>query len=291
MLSIIKDKSKIYKMKKGDRLYININGTKKYQTQSSICPKIVGTSIIVKVLKTPKGIKIVKLKNTELAKLQGYDIPKRFNQKEYKYMNRVIGNSIPGPVLTKQIKRIKRELGLYRISIGAIGTYGLENYELVKHDFKFGVLPSHINNNYLNQDKIIDTMNRNFPQNNKLYNPTNYHNEKVNLLIYKSDCRYGSTINRNRSSDFQENYRINFIEEVNDIYDNYISKYEPDRLFIELPVNFNHNSLSKLNKDKKNIFQSVFKKYRLKYNYLDTTLNYKLTQNRKFYIMDFELRE
>ena len=32
--------------------------------------------------------------------------------------------------------------------------------------------------------KIIDAMNRNYPENNKLYNPKNYHIEKVNLLIY-----------------------------------------------------------------------------------------------------------
>lgn len=264
-------------------IYIYLNGSNNYQTIGiGILPKIIGTSFyqIVEINSQTNTARYIT--NIELAEAQGYN---NINCKDINYstfLPRIIGNSIPKIF-------IEYEIDSYNIinpSIGVIGGYGLEGMALNKYNFKFLTITNHINYGYLSTENIESVLKQNNPP-EYIYQPNNYHNEVVDILIWKFPCQYGSTQNRNSNYIEQEKYKFEFEAEVEDNY-KYIKKYSPKYIIMELPSNINWNRLG-VHNENKIIF--ISNKLGSSYNfswYSCNTKNQGLNQNRKSIIVKFK---
>ena len=269
------------------KIYIYLNGETRYQTISvGILPKIIGTSYNKIIEIDPISMSYKYITNIELAKYQGYTINLRdINFKSF--ISRIIGNSIPKIFIEAEINNYINYLKISKPSVGVIGGYGLEGLALTKYNFKFLTITNHINTGYLSSDNIKLVLTNNNPPNN-IYEPNNYHSEKVDILIWKFPCQYGSTQNRNSNTKKQTKYKDQFEAELTNNY-KYIQEYSPKFIMIELPSNINHSCLGDHNIRKIDIFKILLgKDYTCEY-YAFNTKDYGLRQNRRSYIVRFKL--
>jgi site-specific DNA-cytosine methylase len=264
-------------------IYIYLNANANYQTISiGILPKIIGTSYNQIVQINPKINTARYITNIELAKAQGYNINYR-DINSISILPRIIGNSIPKIF-------IEYEINSYNISnpsIGVIGGYGLEGILLSNYNFKFLTITNHINNGYLSKENIESILKKNNPP-NYIYSPNQYHNEYVDILIWKFPCQYGSNQNRNCNFKKQIKYKENFEDELIDNY-KYIQKYSPRYIILELPSNINHKTLGIHNLRKISFLENLLGKDYIREEYAFNTKDYGLNQNRRSYIVRFKL--
>ena len=221
--------------------------------------------------------------NKELAKAQDYTINLR-NINSNQFITKIIGNSIPKLFIEAEIK----SYNIVNPSIGVIGGYGLEGLALDNCDFKFLTITNHINNSYLSSENIVEVLSNNNPPKN-IYEPNNYHEGKVDILILKFPCQYGSNQNRNSNIKKQLEYKKKFESELNHNYNNYIKKYSPKYIMMELPSNINHKSLGSKNIEKIGLLEEILGSDYSREEYPFNTKDYGLKQNRRSYIVRFKL--
>jgi len=264
-------------------IYIYLNGSERYRTSCvGLLPKIIGTSynLIVEIESTTMTCRYITTR--ELAEAQGYTNIRVIDES---FFARIIGNSIPKPLIENEIINSN----IVNPTIGVIGGYGLEGSLLIdiNCDFKFLTMTNHINNNYLTSKNIESVLNYNNPP-EFVYQPNNYHNQRVDILIWKFPCKYGSTQSRNSNYSKQVIEKEHFEDEVNDNA-KYINKYSPKTIIMEFPSNINHKLLdSKTEKKIYYIKRIIGTDYTCKW-YPTNTKDYGLKQNRRSYIIRFEL--
>jgi hypothetical protein len=284
-LEIIKAKSKgiLY-------IYIYTNGSEKYQTigQEGLIPKIIGTSYknIIKIDIT--NLTMRELTNCELAEAQGYtglDYSENFKV----YMPRIIGNSIPKEFIKYEIDRLWNSPKDQKPRVGVIGAYGLEGMALENTNsiFVFSTITNHINNGYLSSGDIEATLTK-YNKPDYIYQPNNYHNSKVDILLIKFPCKYGSNQTRNSNSRKQiqekEDWETELIHNTK-----YINEYSPKYIITELPSNVNHQNRGSHNDKKIKYMETVFGKDYIGEYYAFNTKDYGLKQNRRSYMVVFRL--
>ena len=246
-------------------------------------PKIKGTSYKQIVEIDPNTMTCRYISNIELAEAQGYTINlSDINSKPF--ICRIIGNSIPKLFIEAELKYYDYQYP----SVGVIGGYGLEGLALNGCDFKFLTITNHIKNGYLSSDDIKLVISNNNPPNN-IYEPNNYYKGKVDIVIWKFPCQYGSNQNRNSNSTKQIIIKKEFEAELNDNYNHYIKKYSPKHIMIELPSNINHKSLGEKNLEKIGLLEKVLGTDYIREEYAFNTKKYGLNQNRHSYIVRFTL--
>ena len=137
-------------------VYMYTNGSIEYRTISlSILPKIVGTTYkhMVKIIKK-NGIIISAsyIKAIELAKAQGYDI----NLKDEPYIYKIIGCSIPSPIIEREVLYFITRFNNIKPKIGVIGGYGLEGLAIgrTNGEHVFTQITNHTDNKYLKNSQI-----------------------------------------------------------------------------------------------------------------------------------------
>jgi hypothetical protein len=266
-----------------DYIYIDLNGSLNYQTIGiGAFPKIKGTSYNQIVEINPNTMSYRYITNIELAEAQGYTIKFR-DIDYYSFIPRIIGNSIPKLFIEAEISYY----GIQYPSVGVIGGYGLEGLALSGCNFKFLTITNHINNGYLSSENIKLVLNNNNPPLH-IYEPNNYYEGQVKILIWKFPCKYGSNQNRNSNTKNQLKYKKEFEAEVRDNY-KYIRKYSPKHIMIELPSNINHSSLGTHNLKKIGLLEEVLGTDYIREEYPFNTKEYGLKQNRRSYIVRFTL--
>lgn len=269
-------------------IYIYLNGSENYQTSCiGILPKIVGTSTKNIVKYNPNTKKVEYITNTELARAQGYIIVLNPKEEYDIYIGRIIGNSIPKIFVKYEIDHCTKKLNILNPKTAVFGAYGLEGDILVYTDYRFARITSHTENNYLSSQQISSTIRKNNPP-KKIY--LHYHiiDDKVDILLWKFACRYGSNLSRNSNSIKQIKEKNYFNDEI--LYgSDYIKRTSPKIILTELPGNINYSVLGKYNETKLQILiKNIGKDYKLRY-YQVNTKDYGLKQNRKSYICVFEL--
>ena len=265
-------------------IYIYLNGSNNYQTIGiGILPKIIGTSFnqIVEINSQTNTERYIT--NIELAEAQGYNNINYKDINNSSFLPRIIGNSIPKIFIGYEID----SYNIINPSIGVIGGYGLEGMALNKYDFKFLTITNHIYKCYLSGENIESVLKQNNPP-EYIYQPNNYHNEAVDILIWKFPCQYGSTQNRNSNYIEQENYKYEFEAEVEDNC-KYIKKYSPKYIIMELPSNIRHKQLGIQNLKKIKFLELQLGFDYVREEYAFNTKDYGLKQNRRSYIVRFKL--
>jgi len=265
-------------------IYIDLNGSQNYQTiGKGVMPKIKGTSYKQIVEIDPNTTTPRYITNIELAEAQGYIINLR-NINSIPFIVRIIGNSIPKLFIEAEINFY----GIQYPSVGVIGGYGLEGLALSDCNFEFLTITNHINNGYLSSDNIKLVLYNNNPP-SYIYEPNNYHEGEVDILILKFPCQYGSNQNRNSNSTKQIIIKKEFEDELQDNYNNYIKKYSPKYIMVELPSNINNKSLGDKNLEKIGLLEEVLGTDYIREEYAFNTKKYGLNQNRRSYIVRFTL--
>lgn len=267
-----------------NKIYIDLNGNQNYQTiGKGVMPKIKGTSYKQIVEIDPNTMTCRYITNIELAEAQGYIINLRYINSN-SFIVRIIGNSIPKLFIEAEIK----SYNIICPSVGVIGGYGLEGLALNNCNFEFLTITNHTNNGYLSCDNIKSVLYNNNPP-PYIYEPNNYHEGKVDILIWKFPCQYGSNQNRNSNSTKQIIIKKEFEAELKDNYNHYIKKYSPKHIMIELPSNINHKSLGEKNLEKIGLLEKVLGTDYSREEYAFNTKKYGLNQNRRSYIVRFTL--
>tara|TARA_B100001094_G_scaffold305569_1_gene335518 strand:- start:333 stop:1346 length:1014 start_codon:yes stop_codon:yes gene_type:complete len=269
-------------------IYIYLNGSENYQTSCiDILPKIVGTSTKYIVKYSPYTKVVEYITNTELARAQGYTIYLNPNEEFDIYIGRIIGNSIPKIFINIEIEYYIQKLNIYNPRTAVIGAYGLEGLTLENTNYIFAGITNHITNNYLSSQQISSTISKNNPP-KKIYLPHHIIYDKVDILLWKFACKYGSNLSRNSNSIKQTKEKNYFNNDI--LYgSDYIKRTSPKIIITELPSNINNSVLGKYNENKLQILiKNIGKDYKLKY-YQVNTKDYGLKQNRRSYICIFEL--
>ena len=232
---LINNDSRLDRLDNG-KLYIFTNGSERYRTLSqSILPKIVGTTYRHMIEITIKNHRIVGMNYilaNRLAKAQGYDI----NLKDEPYLYKIIGCSIPSPIIEREINYFISRFNIQNPKIGVIGGYGLEGQAIgrTNGEHVFTQITNHTDNNYLKKSQIKKTINSLNKRPNYIYYPNEYSNLAIEILIWKTSCRYGSNLSRNSNRLKQRGERDKFEREVSEVVQNYIKPHTPKQILIEL---------------------------------------------------------
>jgi site-specific DNA-cytosine methylase len=266
------------------KIYIDLNGNQNYQTiGKGLFPKIKGSSYKQIVEIDPNTEDRRYITNIELAEAQGYiiNLP---DINSTPFIVRIIGNSIPKLFIEAEIN----SYGIQYPSVGVIGGYGLEGLALSNCNFEFLTITNHTNNGYLSSDNIKSVLYNNNPP-SYIYEPNNYHEGRVDIVIWKFPCQYGSNQSRNSNTKKQLKLKTEFEDELQNNYNSYIKKYSPTHIMIELPSNINHKSLGEKNLEKIGLLEKVLGKDYIREEYAFNTKKYGLNQNRRSYIVRFTL--
>ncbi len=203
------------------------------------------------------------------------------------YIGRIIGYSIPKIFVNIEIEDYIQKLNISNPKTAVIGAYGLEGLTLENTDYRFARITSHTENNYLSSQQISSTIRKNNSP-KKIYLPYHIIDDKVDILLWKFACRYGSNLSRNSNSIKQIKEKEYFNNDI--LYgSDYIKRTSPKIIITELPSNIKYSVLGKYNETKLQILiKNIGKDYKLRY-YQVNTKDYGLKQNRKSYICVFEL--
>ena len=289
-IDIIKNDARLNKYD-NMKVYIYTNGSEEYRTVSPyILPKIVGTTyrnMIELNIKNGKIESAEYIQINRLAKAQGYNI----NLKDEPYLYKIIGCSIPSPIIEREILYFSSRFNIQNPKIGVIGGYGLEGQAIgrTNGEHVFTQITNHTDNNYLKKSQIKKTINSLNKRPNYIYYPNEYPNLAIEILIWKTSCRYGSNLSRNSNRRKQNIEKDKFEREVREVVRNYILPNSPKQIMIELSSNINHINISSVNQKKIGLFQKyIGSDYKIRQYFINTNKDCGLEQNRNSFIVNFE---
>jgi hypothetical protein len=272
-------------------IYLFTNGSDGYRTLSPyIFPKIVGTTyknMVKVVIKNNKIISCDYIQSKQLASAQGYEI----NLPETPYLYKIIGCSIPSPIIEREINYFINRFNISKPKVGVLGGYGLESLAIGNTNAVhiFTQITNHTDNNYLKIAEITKTINSLNKRPKYIYYPKEYPNLAIEILIWKTSCRYGSNLSRNSNRSKQRVEREKFENEICEVVQNYIKPHTPNQILIELSSNINHKKISEVNKKKIWLFQKyIGNDYNIR-PYFINTIDCGLEQNRNSLMVIFEL--